>query len=148
MVDEGNVVKVGDVYTNLDLGLTYRVVELREEGGDEVVTVQTLEEGVETYRTLDELTEMMEDGVVVEADVDMSEFETAEDEEFELDVSADNKKYLKGGAIVLVALFLSAVLLPVAGIFLKIAAKFLVPVAIVALGAYLMYRKLSESGAV
>lgn len=144
MVDEEKAVNVGDVYTNRDLDLTYRVVEVREEGGDEVVTVETLEEGVETYRTVEEIVEMIEDGIVVETEVEASEFETVDEEEFEIDLSVDNKKYLKGGAVVLVALFLSAVLLPVAGIFLKIAAKFLVPVAIVALGAYLMYRKLSE----
>lgn len=142
------MVDVGDVYTNLDLDLTYRVIEVRKQDGDEVVTVETLEEGVETYRTVSEIDEMLEEGTVVEADVEESDFETGEKEDFEIEVSDDSKRYLKGGAIVLAAILLSVVLLPVAGIFLKITAKFIVPVAIAALGAYLLYRRLSESGTV
>jgi len=143
------VVEVGDVYTNRDLGLTYRVVEVRDEDDDTVVTVQTLEEGVETYRTLDELRGMISEGTVVEADVDASEFDDAdEDTGVEIDVSDDRGRYLKGGAIVLVALALAGLLVPIAGVVLKFAARFLIPIGIVVLAAYLLYSRLSgEYGA-
>jgi len=142
------VVEIGDVYTNLDLDLTYRVTEVRKQDGDEVVTVETLQEGVETYRTVSEIVEMLEEGTVIEADVDESEFDTGKKEDFEIEVSGNSKRYLKGGGLVLAAVLLSVILLPVAGIFLKITAKFLIPVAILALVAYLLYRRMSESGTV
>jgi len=142
-----DVVEVGDVYTNRELDLTYRVVELREENGDKVVTVETLEEGVETYRMLNELEKMLEKGEVVESEVSLTEFENADDNavpvESSVSISEDTKKYIKILAVLGVGLLLAGILVPVAGIFLKIAARFVVPAAILVLGIYLLYRTLS-----
>jgi len=141
------VVEVGDVYTNRELDLTYRVVELREENGDKVVTVETLEEGVETYRMLNELEKMLEKGEVVESEVSLTEFENADDNavpvESSVSISEDTKKHIKILAVLGVGLLLAGILVPVAGIFLKIAARFVVPAAILVLGIYLLYRTLS-----
>lgn len=140
-----DVVEVGEVYTNRELDLTYRVVEVREEDGESVVTVETLEEGVETYRTLDEMESMLETGEVVESDVPPDEFENADDDTVpvESSVSKGTKKYLKVAVAVGVGLLLAGVLVPVAGVLLKVAARFLIPAAIVALAVYLLYRTLS-----
>lgn len=139
------MVEVGDVYTNLELDLTYRVVDIRAEDDDEVVTVETLEEGVETYRTVGEIQEMLDSGEVVEDDVPLDEFENADEEAIPVESSSegDVRKYLKIGGIVAVALILGGIFLPVAGALIKVAARFLVPVAIFALAAYLLYRTLS-----
>jgi hypothetical protein len=141
MARKEDVVEVGDVYTNLDVDLTYRVVELRQEGGEEVATVETLEEGVETYRTVTEIAEMLESGEVVEADVPQEEFDGGE-KAVPVE-SGDTRRYLKIGGAAAVAVVVAGVLVPVAGVLLKVAAKFLVPVAIVCLAAYLLYRSLS-----
>jgi len=100
------------------------------------------------FPDIDTRIEMLEEGTVIEADVDESEFDTGKKEDFEIEVSGNSKRYLKGGGLVLAAVLLSVILLPVAGIFLKITAKFLIPVAILALVAYLLYRRMSESGTV
>lgn len=139
-----DVVEVGDVYTNRELGLTYRVVEVRTESDETVVTVETLEEGVETYRTLDEMESMLEKGEVVESDVPLEDFENTDDAvPVESSGTGEAKKYIKVLAAVGVGLLLAGILVPVAGIFLKIAARFLIPAAIVALAVYLLYRTLS-----
>jgi len=146
MVGNGGAVDVGDVYTNLELDLTYRVVDVRDEGGETVVTVETLEEGVETYRTADELVSMLKSGEVVEADVPLDEFEEADDTDDAVPVATDDGgygRYLKVGGAVAVALVLAGVAVPVAGVLLRVAAKFLVPVGIAVLAAYLLYRALS-----
>lgn len=144
MARRKDVVEVGDVYTNLELGLTYRVVELREEDGERLVTVETLEEGVETYRTVDELRRMIESGDVVESEVPVSDFESSEETDtVPVKSPKDWGRYLKIGGAAALALVLAGVLVPVAGVLIKVAAKFFLPVAIVALAAYLMYRALS-----
>ncbi len=143
MTRNKDVVEVGDVYTNLELDLTYRVVDIRAEEEEEVVTVETLEEGVETYRTVGEIQEMLDSGEVVEDDVPIDEFENADEEAVPVENSRDTRKYLKIGGIVAVALVLGGIFLPVAGALIKISARFLVPVAILALAAYLLYRTLS-----
>lgn len=143
MTRSKDVVEVGDVYTNLELDLTYRVVDIRAEEDEEVVTVETLEEGVETYRTVDEIQEMLSSGDVVEDDIPLDEFENADEDAVPVESSNDTRKYLKIGGIVAVALVLGGIFLPVAGALLKIAARFLVPVAIFALAAYFLYRTLS-----
>lgn len=135
-------VEVGDVYTNVDLGLTYRVVNLRNEGDETVATVETLEEGVETYRTVEELVSMIDSGEVVESDVSSDAFEEAEDTDV-VPVKGEDRNYLKAAGFVVAALALAGIFVPVAGVFLKLAAKFLVPVAIAVLAAYLLYRALS-----
>jgi hypothetical protein len=144
-----DVVEVGDVYTNLELDLTYRVVEMREEDGESVVTVETLEEGVETYRTLDELEGMLEEGEVVESDVSLDEFEDVDDDTVpvESSMSEDRKKYLKIGAVVVFGLVLAGVLVPVAGTLFAVAARFVIPAAILGLTVYLLYTVLSDSTA-
>jgi hypothetical protein len=144
-----DVVEVGDVYTNLELDLTYRVVEMREEDGESVVTVETLEEGVETYRTLDELEKMLEEGEVVESDVPLDAFDEVDDDTVpvESSVSEDTKKYLKVIAIVGVGLLLAGILVPVAGTLFAVAARFVIPAAILALAVYLLYTLLSDSTA-
>lgn len=144
-----DVVEIGDVYTNRELGLTYRVVEMREEDGDRVVTVETLEEGVETYRTLDELEAMLETGEVVESDVPLGEFENADEDAVpvESSMSEDTKKYLKVLAVVGFGLLLAGILVPVAGALFAVAARFVIPAAILALTVYLLYTLLSDSAA-
>jgi hypothetical protein len=144
-----DVVEVGDVYTNLELDLTYRVVEMREEDGESVVTVETLEEGVETYRTLDELKGMLEEGEVVESDVSLDEFEDVDDDTVpvESSMSEDKKRYLKIGAVVVFGLVLAGVLVPVAGTLFAVAARFVIPAAILGLTVYLLYTVLSDSTA-
>jgi|GEM_PF-4816152 len=144
-----DVVEVGDVYTNLELDLTYRVVEMREEDGESVVTVETLEEGVETYRTLDELEGMLEEGEVVESDVSLDAFEDVDDDTVpvESSMSEDRKKYLKIGAVVVFGLILAGVLVPVAGTLFAVAARFVIPAAILGLTVYLLYTVLSDSTA-
>lgn len=140
-----DVVEIGDVYTNRELNLTYRVVEVRDEGDEKVVTVETLEEGVETYRTLGEMESMIEDGEVVESDVSLDEFENADEDAVpvESSLSGDTKRYLKILGAVGVGLLLAGVLVPVAGVLLKVAARFLIPAGILALGVYFLYRTLS-----
>ena len=144
-----DVVEVGDVYTNLELDLTYRVVEMREEDGESVVTVETLEEGVETYRTLDELEGMLEEGEVVESDVSLDAFEDVDDDTVpvESSMSEDRKKYLKISAVVVFGLILAGVLVPVAGTLFAVAARFVIPAAILGLTVYLLYTVLSDSTA-
>lgn len=144
-----DVVEVGDVYTNRELDLTYRVVEIRDERGETVVTVETLEEGVETYRTADELEKMLEEGEVVESDVSLDEFENADDDAVpvESSMSEDTKKYLKVLAVVGFGLLLAGILVPVAGALFAIAARFVIPAAILALTVYLLYTLLSDSTA-
>lgn len=144
-----DVVEVGDVYTNRELDLTYRVVEMREEDGDRVVTVETLEEGVETYRTADELETMLETGEVVESDVSLDEFENADEDAVpvESSMSEDTKKYLKVLAVVGFGLLLAGILVPVAGALFAVAARFVIPAAILSLTVYLLYTLLSDSTA-
>ncbi len=140
-----DVVEIGDVYTNRELGLTYRVVEVRDEGDEKVVTVETLEEGVETYRTLGEMESMLEKGEVVESDVPLDEFENADEDAVpvESSLSGDTKRYLKIAGAVGVGLLLAGVLVPVAGVLLKVAARLLIPAGILTLGVYFLYRTLS-----
>lgn len=144
-----DVVEVGDVYTNLELDLTYRVVEMRDEGDETVVTVETLEEGVETYRTADELETMLETGEVVESDVSLDEFENADEDAVpvESSMSEDTKKYLKVLAVVGFGLLLAGILVPVAGALFAVAARFVIPAAILSLTVYLLYTLLSDSTA-
>ena len=142
MARGGIGVDVGDVYTNLELDLTYRVLELREEGDETVVTVETLEEGVETYRTVEELVSMLDSGEVVESDVSAEEFDEREGSGA-VPVETDDRDYLRIAGAVVAALALAGVFVPVAGVVLKFAARFLVPVGIAALAAYLLYRALS-----
>lgn len=138
-----DAVKVGDIYTNLELDLTYRVVNLREEDGETVATVETLEEGVETYRTVDELVAMLDTGEVVEARVSADAFDyTKEDDAVPVE-SADDRDYLKIGVAVVAALALAGVFVPLAGVLLKFAARFLIPIGIAVLAVYLLYRALS-----
>ena len=146
MAPKEDVIEVGKVYTNLELDLTYRVVEIREQEGEEVVTVETLEEGVETYRTLDEMESMLEEGDVVEADVPIEEFENADEAEVpvESSMSEEKKKYLKIASAVVFGLVLAGVLVPGAGKLFLIAARFFVPAAILVLAVYLLYTTLSE----
>lgn len=140
-----DVVEVGDVYTNREIGLTYRVVDLRDESDETVVTVETLEEGVETYRTLDEIESMLKEGEVVESDISLDEFENADDDAVpvESSVSEDTKKYLKVLGAVGFGLLLAGILVPVAGTLFAFAARFIVPAAILALTVYLLYTLLS-----
>jgi len=138
---EGGV-NVGDIYTNTELDLTYRVLELRDEGDETVATVETLDEGVETYRTVDEIDSMLQTGEVVESDVTADAFDDA-DASDTVPVKTDDRDYLKIAGIVAVALALAGVFVPVAGVVLKFAARFLVPVGIAVLSAYLLYRALS-----
>mgnify|MGYP006896937333 CR=1 FL=1 len=140
-----DVVEIGDVYTNRELGLTYRVLEVRDEGDEKVVTVETLEEGVETYRTLDEIESMLEKGEVVESDVSLDEFENADEDAVpvESSLSDETKRYLKILGAVGIGLLLAGVLVPVAGVLLKAAARFLIPAGILGLGVYFLYRTLS-----
>ena len=142
MVRGKDGVDVGDVYTNVDLDLTYRVVDLRDEGDDTVATVETLEENVETYRTVDEIVSKMESGEVIESDVPPADFDEVDDADG-VPVETDDRNYLKIGGAVVAALALAGIFVPVAGVLLKFAARFLVPVGIAVLAAYLLYRALS-----
>jgi hypothetical protein len=143
MVGNGDAVDVGDVYTNIELDLTYRVVDVRDEGNDMVVTVETLDEGVETYRTADELVSMLDSGEVVESDVPSDAFGADEDAEAVPVESSDDRGYLRIAGAVVAALALAGVFIPAAAVVLKFAARFLVPVGIAVLAAYLLYRALS-----
>jgi len=140
-----DVVEVGDVYTNREIDLTYRVVSVRDESDETVVTVETLEEGVETYRTLDEIKEMIQEGEIVESDVPLDEFENADDDAVpvESSVSEETKKYLKVLGAVGFGLLLAGILVPVAGALFAVAARFVIPAAILALTVYLLYTLLS-----
>jgi len=140
MTDE---VDVGDVYTNLELDLTYRVIEMRDENGEDVVTVETLDEGVETYRTVEEIREMVESGEVVESDVSPDEFDGSVDGVVPVESSDERRRYLRYAGAAVVALLLAGVLIPISRALLFIAARFLIPLGILVLGVYLLYRALS-----
>jgi hypothetical protein len=62
-------------------------------------------------------------------------------------MSEDKKRYLKIGAVVVFGLVLAGVLVPVAGTLFAVAARFVIPAAILGLTVYLLYTVLSDSTA-